>query len=127
MSSRAGVDLHGHVGELELHRLEVGDRPAELLALLRVRDREVEGALREPDGHRGDRDAAAVEDLEELVKALAARAEKVRLWHGAALERQLPRVGCPPAHLLHRLRDDVAGRAVGDDDVRDLTIAGERR
>ena len=121
----SGVDLDGHVGELELHRLEVGDRPAELLPLLRVRDGEVEGALREADGHRGDGDAAAVEDLEELVEPLAASAEEVRLGHRAALERELPRVGCPPAHLLHRLRDDVAGGAVGDDDVRHLAVAGE--
>src|SRR5579864_401925 len=71
----AGLDLGRHVGERELHRLEARDRPAELLALLRVGAREVVRALREADAHRRDRDAAAVEDLHELVEALAARAE----------------------------------------------------
>ena len=32
-----------------------------------------------------------------------------------------------PAHLVHRLRDLVAGRPVRDDDVRDLAIARPRR
>ena len=63
-----GLDLGRHVRELELDRLERRDRLAELLALLRVREREVVGALREADAHRGDRDPPAVEDLEELLK-----------------------------------------------------------
>ena len=65
----------------ELHGLELRDRLAELLALLRVGEREVVGALREADAHRGDRDPAAVEDLQELLEALAA----------------LRRAGSPPA------------------------------
>src|SRR5437763_331285 len=32
-----------------------------------------------------------------------------------------------PAHLVHRLRDLVAGRPVRDDDVRDLAVARPRR
>src|SRR6266571_3170564 len=62
-----GLDLRRHVGELELDRLEARDRPAELVPLLRVGGGEVVRTLRQPDAHRGDRDAAAVEDLEELV------------------------------------------------------------
>ena len=38
------------------------------MPLARVRVREVVGALRHADAHRGDGDPAAVEDLEELVK-----------------------------------------------------------
>ena len=78
----AGLDLDGHVGQRELHRLELRDRLAELLALLRVGDREVVGALGEADAHRGDRDPPAVEDLQELAEALAALAEQVLLGHG---------------------------------------------
>src|SRR5205085_7383642 len=74
----AGLDLRGHVGELELHGLEFRDRLAELLPLLRVGEREVVCALRNPDAHRGDRDATAVEDLEELPESLAAWPEEVR-------------------------------------------------
>ena len=97
----------------ELDRLEARDRLAELLALLRVGECEVVGALREPDAHRGDRDPAAVEDLEELLEALAARAEQVSLGHGAVAERELARVGGLPAELLHRRRDLVAGVPFG--------------
>ena len=78
---RAGrLDLGRHVREPELDGLEARDRLAELLALLRVRVGEVVGALREADAHRGDRDPAAVEDLEELLEALrrAARAGSPR-------------------------------------------------
>ena len=56
-----GLDLHRHVGEHELHALEVGDRLAELLALLDVGDRRVERALRDADGLRADRRAGVVE------------------------------------------------------------------
>src|SRR5439155_21252365 len=69
------LDLDGHVGELELHGLEPGDRLAELAALMRVRIGEVVCALREADAHRGDGDPAAVEDLQELPEPLATRSE----------------------------------------------------
>src|SRR5207237_6633482 len=71
------LDLRGHVDELLLHRLELGDRLAELLALLRVGVREVVAALGETDAHRRDGDASAVEDLQDLVDPLAARPEEV--------------------------------------------------
>src|SRR5437899_2498297 len=83
----ARFDLRRHVGELELHRLELRDRLAELLSLLRVREREVVRTLCEADSHRRNGDAAAVEDLEELVEAVATLAEQVLLGHGAVLER----------------------------------------
>ena len=101
------------------------DRLAELLALLRVGEREVVAALREPDAHRGDRDAAAVEDLQELREPLAARAEQVALRHARALEAQLARVGGVPTELLHRLRDRRTRGTVRDDDVRDLAVPGD--
>jgi hypothetical protein len=41
-----GLQLRLHVGQRELRRLEVGDRLAELLAILGVGDRLVEAALR---------------------------------------------------------------------------------
>src|SRR4249919_91519 len=123
----AGLDLRRHVRELEADRLERGDRLAELLALLRVCEREVVRALREPDAHGGDRDPPSIEDLEELLETGTACAEEVPLGHGTVLERELARVRCTPAELLHGRRDDVAGRPVLDDDVRDLVVAGPRR
>jgi hypothetical protein len=56
-----GVDLRGHVGEHELDGLEVGDRLAERLALLRVIARRFVRAAGDADGQRADGDAAAVE------------------------------------------------------------------
>src|SRR3954470_2148608 len=44
-----GLELRGHVGELELDHLVLGDRLAERLALLGVADRQLEGALRQAD------------------------------------------------------------------------------
>jgi hypothetical protein len=122
----AGLDLGRHVCERELHRLELRDRPAELLPLLRVGEGEVVGALGEPDTHRRDRDATAVEDLHELCEPSPARAEQVPLRNGAILERELARVGRVPAELVHRRGDLIPGRAVRHDDIRDLTFAGER-
>ena len=103
-----GLDLGREVGDLRLDRLELGDRLAERLALLRVGDRLVERALGEADAHRGDADPAAVEDVEELLEAVAAAAEQVRLRHAAVLEGERPRVGGVPAHLAVGLADLVA-------------------
>ena len=72
-------------------------------ALLRVRERLVERALREADCDRGDADPAAVERLQELPKPLPARAEQVLLGDAAVVERERPRVRGVPAHLPVRL------------------------
>src|SRR5262249_53014993 len=109
----ARLDLRGHVRQLELDRLELRDRPSELPPLLRVRECEVIRALREPDAHRRDRDAAAVEDLEELLEAAPSLPDHVLLPAPAVLAAQ----------LVPRPRDEVAGRAVRDADVGDLVVA----
>src|SRR5207302_4855709 len=96
----------------------------ELMPLLRVGDGEVVCTLREPDAHRRDRDAAAVEDLHELPEAAPTFAEQVRLGHRTRVEGQLARVRRVPAELVHGRRDLVAGGAVRDDQVRDLVLTG---
>ena len=100
--SAGGLDLGRHVGQLELHRLEAADGAAELLALLGVAETQLERALCHAEPQRGDADAAAIQDLEELLEAVAARAEQVFLSHPAAVERQLTGIGRSPAHLLER-------------------------
>ena len=47
-----GLDLRGHVGELELDRLVVGDLLAERLSLLGVAQGELEGSLGHADAAR---------------------------------------------------------------------------
>src|SRR5215213_11982122 len=53
-----GLDLRGHVRELELDRLVLRDRLAERLALLRVAQRQLQGALCDAHTARGDVHAA---------------------------------------------------------------------
>jgi hypothetical protein len=67
-----GLDLGGHLGELELDRLVLGDRLAEGGALLGVLDGELEGADRDAAGAGGDVDAADLDAVHHLVEALAA-------------------------------------------------------
>src|SRR5829696_10280434 len=63
------LDLRRHVGELELDRLELADGLSELLPLPRIRRRQVERALGQPEPHRRHRDPAAVENLKKLFQA----------------------------------------------------------
>src|SRR5437879_4527464 len=49
-----GVDLHRHVGELEPDRLVLPQRLAELLAVLRVVERELICGPRDPEGARAN-------------------------------------------------------------------------
>src|SRR5579863_3281662 len=90
------VDLHRHVDQLELHRLEIGYRPAELLAVLRVLGRRVVACLREADGESAYADPTAVEDVEELPEPASARAEEILLRHFRILEMQLARIRRAP-------------------------------
>src|SRR4051794_20850359 len=66
-----GLDLRGHVGELELDRLVLGDRLAERLALLAVAQTELQRALRDPDAAGRDVDAADLQCVHHLAEALA--------------------------------------------------------
>ena len=57
------LDGHVHLGEQQLNRLEVANRPAELAPLRCVVGRELERAHGDSVRHRGDVDAGPVEDL----------------------------------------------------------------
>ena len=86
-----GLDLRGHLGELVPDRLELADRPAERLPLLRV----LEGLLEQPLGARdragrGD-EPLALELPGDVVEALALLAEDVLRRDAHVLEGQLAR------------------------------------
>src|SRR5215217_7165860 len=66
-----GLDLRGHVGELELDRLVLSDRLSEGLALLRVTQGELERALGDAHSARGHVHAADLERVHHLGEALA--------------------------------------------------------
>src|SRR6266850_5585559 len=57
------LGARGHVGQLELHRLEIADWLLELLALGAVLQRQLERAPRDPDALRPDPEAPRVEPL----------------------------------------------------------------
>ena len=82
-------DLHRHVGEHELHTLEVADRLAELLAVLGVGDRGVQRALRDADGLRADRRAGVVQRRQRGLEAGARLADDPVARDAAVLEVQL--------------------------------------
>ena len=84
-----GFHFGRHLGELELHALEIGDGLAELLALFGVGDGVIERALGETDHLRADGDAALVERFDGDLVALADFAEDVRGGDAAIVENQL--------------------------------------
>ena len=69
--SRAACTWVAIVGELELDRLELGDRLAERLALLGVRQRLVVRPLRDADRAGGDVDPAPLQRGQHLLHAAA--------------------------------------------------------
>ena len=95
------VELGGAVGEHPLDRLVVGDRLAERLVLLGVRERRVERGLADAERLRRDRDAPAVErphrDLEAVARSaeqrVGADAHVLQLEIGAAEAADAERVG----------------------------------
>src|ERR1700710_472 len=107
-----GLDLGRHVGELELDRLVLGDRLAEGLALLRVAQGELEGALGDTDTAGGDVDAADLERVHHLAEALAdaglLAAEDALGRALVAVVDELGRLDALVAHLLDLRRHDQA-------------------
>src|SRR5829696_594768 len=66
-----GLDLRGHVRQLELDRLVLRDRLAERLALLRVAQRQLEGALGDANSAGRHVDPADLERVHHLREALS--------------------------------------------------------
>ena len=106
-----GFDLGGHLREFELHALEVGDRLAELLALLGVGDGVIERALREAGHLRADGDAAFVQSLDRDLVALADFAEHVGGGDAAVVENQLASGRRANAELVFLLADLKPGKS----------------
>src|SRR6476620_4929238 len=107
-----GLDLGGHVGELEMDRLVLGDRLAEGLALLAVAEGELEGPLGDADAAGGDVDAADLERIHHLHEALAdsglLAAEHALGRALVAVVDELGRLDALVAHRLDLRRHDHA-------------------
>ncbi len=87
LAGGGGADFH--VGELELDRLELVDRLAELAALAGVGDGVVGGALGDSDGLGGGAEARALERAERDAQAAADLADHVGLRYANVLEDRL--------------------------------------
>ena len=124
--------VRDHPADLVLDQLEVGQRPAELVAIVDVVDRLVQQPLGRPHRARPQADAAVVEDLHRDVEALAGLAEHVLGRHPHVLEVEAPQVVAPQPHGVVALADLEALHPRLDDqrDVAVLAVhlaAGEGR
>ena len=115
--------LGGHVRDLELDGLEVGDGMAELAPSLRVGHRGFQRGLGDPDREGGDADAAAVQDLQRVHEPVALLAQEVLGGHAAVLEDQLGGVGGAHAELVLLLARPEALHPALQDEGGDALVA----
>src|ERR1700741_1959735 len=102
-----GLDLGGHVGEAEVHRLVLDQVLAHALALARVGGGSLERGARHAGCLRRDVDAARLEVGERDTVADAFLSEHVVRGNPAVLEDDLRRVRCALAGFLLDARDHI--------------------
>ena len=117
--SRDALDAALHLGELELDRLDLGDRLAERVALLRVAHGLVERRAHHAERLGRDADAAGVEHAHRDLEALALGAQALFHRHPQVLERERDRVGAAQAHLVLGLADHEPGAPRSTMNARD--------
>ena len=83
-----GLNRHVHLGQLRLHHLELRDLFAELLARLRVFQRQFEGPLSDTEAQRGDHRALQVQTAHHHGHAAILAADQVLHRHAAVGEGQ---------------------------------------
>ena len=118
----AGFDAGVHVGQLELDRLKLADRLVELLALLGVGQRPLEGPFGDAEGLGGDADPPAVEGVHGDVEPLPFLAEQVFDRHAQVVKGKGGGVAAADAHLVLVLEDGDAGRFQIDDEGADPLV-----
>eukprot|EP01137_Pigoraptor_chileana_P021862 Opistho-2@86090 len=122
-----GFEVSRHVGEHELRVLEIGDRLAELLAVLGIGDRFVEAALRAAERAGTDVEASAVEPRHRKAESVALGADEVFDGDAAILEDHLGGRRSVPAELFLGRAEAEARRVLFDDEAADplrLFLAG---
>ena len=102
---------------------KLGERLAELLALVQVAARRVERALRGADRAGRDVDAPAVQPLHRDAEALAFAAQQVLGRHAHVVEVDGARGLAVPAHLVFLLAVADAGRVGRHREGRDAARA----
>src|SRR5437667_650436 len=109
-----------HAREPALHELEVADRLAELLALLRVLERQLEGAVGEAEGKGRDAGALVGEPALHVVAVLDSAAEQVRARDAHLVQVDGARRRGVRAHLAEGLRDLEPRGAALDEEGLDV-------
>ena len=104
--------------------LELADRLAELRPLSRVRSGDVEGALGDPDGLRGDAWPAAIERPHRQVEALTFLSDPVRIGDPDAAKAELRRGRAADAHLVLDPLDREAVHVLLDNEAAEAAMAG---
>src|SRR5207247_905188 len=94
------VELGAGPREAPLDHLEFGDRSAELPALLRVPDRDVERRPAKANGERTDPDAPPGEHAFHVSEGVPVAADTVRCRDAAIVEHELRGIRRVKAHLL---------------------------
>src|SRR5438045_5527010 len=114
-----GREIAVGLGEPEAKSLEIRDRTAELLPLLRVRARDLERAPRDPHGLRRDADATAVEPGHRYAEALPGLAKQGVVADLGVIENERARVRCAKTVLALRRSDRDTGRVERHNESRD--------
>ena len=123
-------DGHLHVGAGVLDSLERADRPAELAAHLRVRDRRGKHGLAEPETVARDGDRCPVQQAADLFVRIAVQPQHLRYVDGfcgygcqspGLVEHRLWRHG-----LARDLDDDGAAAGIGGDHQQPIGAIGVR-
>ena len=121
------IELGRHVGQLELRRLEIGQRLAELLALDDIARRRLQAGAGAAQRAGADIDAPAIEPHHGDLEAVAFRPQPVGHRHPAILEDHRRRRLAVPAELVLLLAERQTRRAVLDDQRRDAAARPLRR
>ena len=119
-----GFDVGGHLGELELHGLELDDGLAELLAFFGPLCGVAPCALGEAEHLGADADAAFVEGLDGDLVAFAGFAEDLRGRDDAVAEDELAGAGGADAELVFFFAESEAGGVFFDEEGGDAFVAG---
>ena len=103
------LELGGDVGQLELDRLELRDRLAELHPLAGVVGGQVEHGLGQAERQGGDRDPPDLKRAQELAEPHGRITDQVIVGDPDVVEEQLAGVEAPPADAAHLRAHGEAG------------------
>jgi len=113
-----------HLHQQVLHHLEPGDGAPELLALLRVGQRQLVGRHLRPGRAPGGVTAGAAQDAAGVGERALAAGEAVGVGHPDAVEGDVGVLHDPQARLALDLGDGDAGGVAGDDEAADGSVRG---